>query len=171
MPELMRKDLAEALGVTPATVTRDAAAGMPTHDVRAAREWRLQNRRARVAPPPRLGDAPPPEGASAAGPAVLPDDPKQQDDYWTSRARREAAEAETAELKLAELRKGLVRQVDVRACYAKRAAGLREALLQIPSRLSAVLAAESDQARCSDMLEQELHLVLRGLVDKWREDV
>jgi len=161
MPELMRKDLARALGVTPATVTRDADAGMPTTSVEAARAWRQQNRRARVAPPPRPGSAAMPEGAVAAGPAV-PVDPKDGDgDYWTSRARREAAEAELAELKLAEQRGELVRVADVRSVHAKRVAGLREAMLQIPSRLSAVLAAESNQARCHDVLQQELHAVLQ----------
>lgn len=80
--------------------------------------------------------------------------------YWQSRARREKAEAETAELKLAELRGELVRAADVKAAHAKRLAGLREALLQIPSRLSAVMAAESDQARCFDAIQREVHGVL-----------
>jgi phage terminase Nu1 subunit (DNA packaging protein) len=81
-------------------------------------------------------------------------------DYWNHRARREAAEAELAELKLAEQRGELVRAADVRAAHSKRAAGLREALLQIPARLAAVLAAESSQARVHDVLQRELHEVL-----------
>ena len=80
--------------------------------------------------------------------------------YWKSRARREQAEAEMAELKLAEQLGELVRAADVRAVQAKRLAGLREALLQIPARLSAVLAAETSQAACHDAMQRELHAVL-----------
>lgn len=80
--------------------------------------------------------------------------------YWQSRARREAAEAEMAELKLAEQRGSLVRAADVRAVFSQRLAGLRNSLLQIPARLSPVMAAESDQARCFEALQAELHAAL-----------
>jgi hypothetical protein len=53
-----------------------------------------------------------------------------------------------------------VRAADVRAAHAKRLAGLREALLQIPARLAAVLAAETAQAVCHDKLQAEIHGVL-----------
>ena len=46
-----------------------------------------------------------------------------------------------------------------------RAAGLREALLQIPSRLAAVVAAEPSQARCHELIEAELHQVLAQLTE------
>lgn len=105
----------------------------------------------------RMGVSQPPK--SDAG-GDTPDDGGSGGDYWESRARREAAEAELAELKLAEQRGDLVRAGDVRAAQAKLAAGLREALLQIPARLAAVLAAETDQARCHDHLQDELHQVL-----------
>lgn len=80
--------------------------------------------------------------------------------YWQSRARREAAEAEMAELKLAEQRGALVRTADVRAVFSQRLAGLRNSLLQIPARLSPVMAAESDQARCFEAMQAELHAAL-----------
>jgi hypothetical protein len=100
-----------------------------------------------AAPPPAGGDEPPVE------------------DYYLVKARRERAEADLAELKLAELRGELVRVADVRAAYAKRAAGLREAILQLPARLSAQLAAESDQAKCHDLLQADLHGILAQLVE------
>jgi hypothetical protein len=84
----------------------------------------------------------------------------QPEDYWHNKNRREKAEAELAELKLAEQRGELVRVADVRSAFSKRAAGLREALLQLPYRLSAQLAAEPDQARVHDVLQAELHTVL-----------
>jgi phage terminase Nu1 subunit (DNA packaging protein) len=83
--------------------------------------------------------------------------------YWKSRARRERAEAELAELKLAELQGQLVRADDWAAALAKRAAAFREGLLQIPARLSAQLAAESDQARIHALLEDELRQVMSQL--------
>ncbi len=160
---MMLKDLATALGVSAATVTRDAAVGMPTHSVDAAAAWRREHRR------PRHRAQQPPEGATAAGPPQLPSAaPDKPDDsggdYWASRARRERAEAELAELKLAEQQGVLIRADAVRAAHAKRLAGLREALLQVPARLAPVLAAENDQARCHDTLQREIHAVLASVV-------
>jgi anti-sigma factor ChrR (cupin superfamily) len=83
--------------------------------------------------------------------------------YWASRSRRERAEAALAELRLAEQSGELVRVTDVRSTYAKKAAGLREALLQIPARLAAPLAAEAQIARCHDLLQDELHTVLSSV--------
>lgn len=97
------------------------------------------------------------DGATAAAAPMVP---AGDGDYWTNRARREKAEADTAELKLAELRGELVRVADVRAAQARRIAALREGLLQIPARLAAVLAAEADQSKCHDLLQTELHGVL-----------
>jgi len=102
--------------------------------------------------------------AAAPGPPGAAQEP-QADAYYVVKARRECAEADLAELKLAELRGELVRVADVRAAYAKRAAGLREAILQLPARLSAQLAAESDQAKCHDLLQADLHGILAQLVE------
>jgi len=128
---------------------------MPTHDIEAARLWKQQHVRERIKPATR-----PPEGATAAGPPqIVPD--AEGADYWTSRARREAAEARKSELQLAELCGELVRAADVRAAMDKRLVGLREAILQIPSRLAATVAAESDQQRCHRLIEQEMHDLLQ----------
>lgn len=97
----------------------------------------------------------PMEGAAGADTDI--DEPG---DIRVVRARRELAEAKLAEHKLAELRGELVRAADVKAAWAKKASGLRSALLQIPARLAAVVAAETDQARCHDLLQSELHQVL-----------
>ena len=83
--------------------------------------------------------------------------------YHVARTLRETEEARMAKLKRMEIEGTLIRTADVRTAYAKRAAGLREALLQIPARLSAVLAAESDQAKCHDALQRELHGVLASV--------
>jgi hypothetical protein len=120
-------------------------------------QWQA-NTRARVSTKPP-SDAPP----APAAPRPGADDDDMPSDYWASRARREKAEAQTAELKLAELQGLLVRADTIRAAHAKRLAGLRESLLQIPARLAAVLAAEPDQAKCHDALQRELHGVLASV--------
>jgi Zn-dependent protease with chaperone function len=163
---LSQQDLAAALGVDPSWVTRYKAKGLPTHSVEAAQAWRRENVRPRVNPAV-AGDGaggrvpPAPPAAAAAGGGRGDGD----GDYWKSRARREEAEAELAELKLSEQRGELVRAADVRAAYAKKAAALREALLQIPARLAAVLAAETDHSKCHDTLQLELHQVLAQVTE------
>jgi phage terminase Nu1 subunit (DNA packaging protein) len=84
---------------------------------------------------------------------------------WAARARREKAEADLAELKLAEQQGQLVRATYVRSSLAKRSAGLRESLLQIPARLAPVLAVETDAARVHDVLQAELHQALAQFVE------
>jgi hypothetical protein len=166
--ELSQQDLAAALGVHPSVVTKDKARGMPVDSVEAAQAWRKANVRPRINPStpsaraaPRPSSGPPPSG-SADAPAA---DDAKGDDFWVSRARREQAEAELAELKLAEQRGELVRVSAVRSAYAKRAAALRESILQIPARLAAVLAAETDHAKCHDTLQAELHQVLAQVTE------
>ena len=159
---LPQKTLADALGRHESFVTRYKAKGMPTGSVEAAQEWVRKNVRPRIKPSAatdsggRVPDTAPHGKSDDAG--------SDDNTYWISRARREQAEAELAELKLAEQRGELLRIADVRSAYAKRAAGLREALLQIPMRLAAVLAAENDQARVHDRLQSELHAVLEQMV-------
>ena len=151
--------LGKALSLSPPAITKLKKQGMPTTSVEAAREWRARNIRASVTGAPSAPPVPRPERPRAQ---VFADD--EPPDYHEARARREQAEAELAELKLAEQRGDLLRAADVRAAYAKRAAGLREALLQIPMRLAAVLAAETDQARVHDRIQTELHAVLEQMV-------
>ncbi len=108
---------------------------------------------------PRAGSEPA-AGLGGDAPAAGREGEDESSSYWASKARREAAEADLAELKLAEQRGDLVRAADVRAAHAKRLAGLRESLLQIPARLAAVLAAETSQSVCHDKLQAEIHGVL-----------
>ena len=163
-----QQELAAALGVHPSVVTRDKAKGMPVDSVTAAQAWRQANVRPRINPSTASVGAAPGVATARHQPADKPDRGASEDEgdsYWTSRARREQAEAELAELKLAEQRGQLVRVADVRAAYARRAAGLREALLQIPARLAPVLAAETELARVHDALQTELMTVLAQVTE------
>lgn len=83
--------------------------------------------------------------------------------YWGSRARREEAEASIAEMKQAEMQGLLIRADAVRSAWAAKITGARDALLQIPSRLAPVLAAESDLVRVTALLEDELRQALADL--------
>lgn len=123
--------------------------------VAADAQWQRNTR-------PRHGSRPATEEQRPAD-SPAPRESDSSGDYWTHKARREAAEAELAELKLAEQRGDLVRAADIRAAHGKRLAGLREALLQIPARLAAVLAAETEQARCHDALQAEINAVLSSV--------
>lgn len=105
-------------------------------------------------------------GSGPTGGLTGEQDEDSDSGYWQSRARRERAEAELAELKLKELQGQLVRADDWAAALAKRAAAFREGLLQIPARLAAQLAAETDQARIHTLLEDELRQVMEQLTQR-----
>lgn len=69
---MLRKDLAEALGLSAASITKQAKRGMPTHDVEAARRWRERHLEIarRKSPPPAAqtqapSDTPRPQPAAA----------------------------------------------------------------------------------------------------------
>ena len=87
----------------------------------------------------------------------------KDDSYWDSRSRREAAEAERAELSLAEDKGQLIRIEAVKSALGSVFSTTRDALLQIPARLSALLAAESDPATVQNMLHTEIHQSLQHL--------
>jgi hypothetical protein len=116
-----QRELAQALGLSPSQVTRDAAAGMPTTDVEAARAWRERNKR------PRVNSA-------------------EANAYQKARARREAAAAERAELDLARRRGDLVDFAAARARLVSAVGHLRNDLLRIPARLAHLLDAEQRKA-------------------------
>ncbi|MGB4059606.1 MAG: hypothetical protein WBK26_05255 [Burkholderiaceae bacterium] len=85
------------------------------------------------------------------------------EDFQAARTRREIAEANLAELKEAE-QQGKVIQVDaVRAAWARRLAGTRDAILQIPIRVAPILAAETSIEQVSILLETELRQALAEL--------
>lgn len=107
---------------------------------------------ASTAPAPAAGQSDAPEHGADA-----------QLSYHVAKTLREAAEAKIAQLKLAEMRGDLVRADEIRASLAKRAASFREGLLQIPSRLAAQLAAETNQAAVHALLDAELRTVMAQL--------
>lgn len=107
-------DLARALGVDPALVTRYKRRGMPVDSIEAALAWKAENVRARAGG----------KGGGRAG------DGGDQSGYGNHRARREKAEADRAEvLALRERERTLLREPGERAVFdAFR--GLRDAGFQ-----------------------------------------
>jgi hypothetical protein len=99
---------------------------------------------------------------SAAGPIVA-GDAEPRISYEEARRRRELAEASIAEMKQAELSGDLIRTDAVRAAWAGKITSTRDALLQIPARLSPQLAAESDLSAVTALLEGEIRQVLSDL--------
>ena len=88
--------------------------------------------------------------------------------YDEARRRQAVAEALMAERAERVQAGELIEVQAVRHAHGRRLAALRESLLQIPARLAPVVAAETDQARCHDIMQRELHGVLRqvsGQVD------
>lgn len=158
---LTQTALAQALGLSKAAITKLKQQGMPVHSVAAARAWRKVSQNVALqkpdagAPPPTVPPAPPEQRAQH------PPVSDVAESFHEARARKESRSADMIELDLAKKRGALIEVDEVRSAYARRAAGLREALMQIPARLAAVLAAETDVGKCHDTLRDELHQVLQ----------
>lgn len=99
----------------------------------------------------------------AAAPMVVANEVGSQTSYEEARRRRELAEANLAEMKQAEMQGTLIRTDAVRSAWAAKITGARDALLQIPSRLAPVVAAETDLVRVTGLLEDALRQALAEL--------
>lgn len=89
----------------------------------------------------------------------------QSRDYAKVRARREAYQALLTKLRYEERAKNLTPTVDVENAGFAEFRTLREACFNIPSRVAALLAGESDVARCQQLLEVELTNVFQAFSD------
>ena len=90
-------------------------------------------------------------------------------DYFVTKERREAAEADLAELELKERRGELVKKADVeREAFAVQRA-LRDRLTGIPDRIAPMLAAETDVAKCHEIVASEIRAALREIVQELAE--
>lgn len=150
--------LGRALDLSPPAVTKLKRLGMPVHSVEAALEWRrarLNIAKRKPEPTSAGSSVPAPTFAAhaSAPPAAASQQSAQPDaaaaleeSHDEARTRREIAEANLAELKLAELQKVLVRVGDVKAERDREHAMVREAFLQLESRLLPLLVAASGDA-------------------------
>lgn len=91
-------------------------------------------------------------GASAAG----ADKGKDGGGLWREKERTEALRAQLLELELAEKQGKLVDAEAVRRATMNKARIARDALLSLPMRISAELAAETDPGKVHDRLSVEI---------------
>jgi len=119
-------------------------------------QW-ARNTRARIAEPSL-----PAAVAGLAG-VIVANEVGRVDSYEDARRRRESAEASIAEMKQAEMEGKLIQADAVRAAWSTLITSTRDALLQIPSRIAPVLAAETDLVRCTAVLEDALRQALSQL--------
>lgn len=132
-----QRQIAEALGIDPALVSRYKRLGMPVDSIREAAAWKSRNIAGRTCAPVGVTDR-----------ASMPI-------FMEARTRREAAEAQRAALRLGVEKGELVRLDDVMAQLATACVGFREALMQIPARVATVVASESDPDRIRELLASE----------------
>ena len=80
-----------------------------------------------------------------------------------SQAKKEEFRAKLVELEYEERVGTLVRKEDVEKESFRIGRLVRDAVLNVPSRLAGILAAESDQRKVHDLLETELRQALEAL--------
>ena len=147
-----QRELARALGLSKQAISKLKGQGMPVDSVEAAQAWREAHQSpARRKPGPN------------DPPKAQPPDAAVAEDFQAARTRREIAEANLSEMKEAELRGELIRVDAIRAAWAGRIASTRDALMQLPSRLAPVLAAESDAWKVGAIMEEAIRHALTEL--------
>lgn len=117
----------------------------------------------RVRPSGKTSDAvvnPPAPPAATAAPA---DQDVAVTSFHVARTLRETAEARLAQIALAEKRREVIQTAAVRTVLDNAFVVTREAILNIPARIAAQLAAETDAGAIQSILHAELHRALTTL--------
>lgn len=166
--ELLDHDLALQLWKRN-TLANNNAVQVPVPGERKARSKRAEpaaapaeGRRPAAAAEPGVANAPTAEQLRAFIEG-MPED--QIPELNESRARREHYQAEKARLEALQGRGELVPAADVKRQAFETARATRDALLGIPDRLAAQLAACSDARQVHVLLTEELRVALRGLAN------
>ena len=85
--------------------------------------------------------------------------------YRKARAAREYYQARLAKLEYKERKGMLLRKDEVEMGTFNVGRMFRDRMLNIPDRISAMLAAETDAARCYEILDGEIREALTGVSD------
>jgi hypothetical protein len=173
---LSQAAIGRILGLSPASMTKLKLQGMPVTSVEAARAWREARQNIAARKPEQKPAAPSvgnPHGlTSLPRPAsdeviraneIKFDGAEMAEAHDEARTRREIAEANIAEMKEGELRGDLIRVSAVKATLSTVFATTRDALLQLPSRLAPLVAADSDPSSVQNTLHSEIHMALQHL--------
>jgi hypothetical protein len=98
-------------------------------------------------------------------------DKADRSEYYEHRAKREKFQAETAELDYLKAIGRLVSVDELRQVRSERYRAIRDKLLNIPDRVAAILAAQSDPAVVHTELTKEIKRVLHELSDDARAEL
>jgi phage terminase Nu1 subunit (DNA packaging protein) len=85
------------------------------------------------------------------------------DDLITQKVRSAKADAELKELELLERKGELISASEVKSAAFESGRRVRDAIGNVPSRISALLAAENDPMKVKELLTNELRQALEGL--------
>ncbi len=85
--------------------------------------------------------------------------------YTKARAVREHYQARLAKLEYEEKVGSLVSKDEVKIAAFNKGRVLRDAMLNLPDRLAAMLAAEADAARCYEIMASEIRKALNDFAD------
>ena len=168
---------ARLAGVAKSTITRQVQRGIiPTHgpnhlvnaeQANAARRKNLDPGRGRRHRATDLKDP----GQDTSGTSSTEHGGHKQrldaGDFLQARTRREQAVAKLRELELREKRGELVQLKDVTRAWTGLVAAVRSRLLMMPANLATYVAAESNPAKCEDIMRSELYEALTEL-SQWR---
>lgn len=173
-------EYARLRGVSEAAISKAISAGKITlfeggliHPDLADAQWYATSRAAKQQV--RAGQPGPSEAAAAAAPAAAAGEGAQaarqrmDDDLWRQlkqdEARRAKAEADTAEMKAAQLAGRLIDAPAFLQAVTDASAMLGAAMERVADKLSGRLAAESDPARCHELISQEMNNLRRDTAD------
>ncbi len=159
MPLLSLRAYAKHRGVSLAAVEKAIQSGRitPTADGlidsdRADAEWSAKTRPGQRRPK-----------AAAAVPRESPEAASSGLDYFRARAIRESYLARLAKIEFEERTAKLVSRDEVQVAAFTNGRTVRDNLLNIPDRLAATLAAETDVDRVHDLLSVEIRRALEEL--------
>jgi len=163
--------LAKEFGVSRQAVEKAAKAGRLTvfdgglFDLAVARvQWDANRQRRRARPGAQRPDAGDQTGADGAGGSGG----GEGSGYWSSKTRRETAEAAIAELKLAELAGTLVLRDQVNRTLFVAARVMRDQMLAIAPRLAASLGPVTDPKLIELRIADEVRVALRAFAQQLR---
>jgi hypothetical protein len=131
----------------------------------ADREWTANTDQSKIRKPPAVAGSPggPPSEIKGRPTEAVPGIA-----YADARALREVCDVQRRQLELAVRRGELVRRDEVEAESFRAYRMLRDAVLNLPARLAAQLAAESDEDRVHALLEAEVKRIFTEFAEGQR---
>lgn len=172
--KLSQRAIAAALGLSESAVSKLRRQGMPVHSIEAARIWREDN-----LDPARRHDLPGDRRELPLAPSVdasrdhelksAAADGSDTAAYQASRAKREAVQAELAQIELQKQLGMLGSVLEFQRAVTVLAQLVQDRMLQLPGRMSSVLAAETDPVKIEARLTHEIKDSLDGIAQRAAE--